>query len=297
MTTLITGNGLSPQNDLVQKTSIQSFRYTPFGEQQHTKTSGFTYNAEAFDAVTDMLNLRARCLETSLHRFFQRDVLQGNVWKPGSLYKYSYCINEPINQFDASGMMADTNGKSNRINLSALANIGLNVAKMATESIEATIRNATNTIEKLNMASKNGFDNYVSEKDPIVDAAYNKAKAEINRKKLHGEEYKNERDRIFSRACAVSALVIGNEYGKMEAMKLTEEQTIDTYEYALHYNYANNDMFRDNMNSRRRENSKLERIARGPTDPLCAGYIYDSFILKQYKGPKQNTWSVNSILI
>ncbi len=48
---------------------VQSFAYTAYGEQMGgVKVSGFTYNAEAYDAPTGMLNLRARQYEPALNR-------------------------------------------------------------------------------------------------------------------------------------------------------------------------------------------------------------------------------------
>ena len=49
---------------------VQTFSFTAFGEQMGgVKVSGFTYNTEAYDAATGMLNLRARQYEPALGRF------------------------------------------------------------------------------------------------------------------------------------------------------------------------------------------------------------------------------------
>ena len=53
--------------------TIQSYACAPFGEQMGAKISGYTHNAEAFDAATGMHNLRARQYEACLQRFSQLD--------------------------------------------------------------------------------------------------------------------------------------------------------------------------------------------------------------------------------
>ena len=84
---------------------VQSFSYTAFGEQMgNVKVSGFSYNAEAFDAATGMLNLRARQYEPALGRFSAKDFIKGNAFTPLSLNRYSYGINSPIIHTDPSGM-------------------------------------------------------------------------------------------------------------------------------------------------------------------------------------------------
>ena len=83
---------------------VQSFSYTAFGEQMgNVKVSGFSYNAEAYDAATGMLNLRARQYEPALGRFSQKDIVRGQVRSPLSLNRYIYCINNPINLIDPNG--------------------------------------------------------------------------------------------------------------------------------------------------------------------------------------------------
>ena len=71
---------------------VQSFAYTAFGEQMGgVKVSGFTYNAEAYDAATGMLNLRARLYEPALGRFSQKD-----IYPPNLLITYSFNAYEQI---------------------------------------------------------------------------------------------------------------------------------------------------------------------------------------------------------
>ena len=83
---------------------VQTFSYTTFGEQMGgVKVSGFTYNAEAYDAATGMLNLRARQYEPAMNRFSQKDVIRGQAVSPLSLNRYMYCVNSPVMHTDPSG--------------------------------------------------------------------------------------------------------------------------------------------------------------------------------------------------
>ena len=83
---------------------VQSFSYTAFGEQMGTrKVSGYAYNAEAYDAATGMLNLRARLYEPAMNRFSQKDIIRGQATSPLSLNRYAYCVNNPVMHTDPSG--------------------------------------------------------------------------------------------------------------------------------------------------------------------------------------------------
>ena len=84
---------------------VQSFSYTAFGEQMGAqKVSGFAYNAEAYDAVTGMINLRARQYEPTIGRFEQKDRIQGYEYDVMSYNYYVYVFNAPINYIDALGL-------------------------------------------------------------------------------------------------------------------------------------------------------------------------------------------------
>ena len=84
---------------------VQSFSYTAFGEQMgNVKVSGFSYNAEAYDAATGMINLRARQYEPTIGRFEQRDIMRGSKYVPMSLQPYLYTKNNAIMYYDPSGM-------------------------------------------------------------------------------------------------------------------------------------------------------------------------------------------------
>ena len=83
---------------------VQSFSYTAFGEQMGAqKVSVFAYNAEAFDAATGMINLRARQYEPALGRFEQKDIVRGTAGYPILLNRYLYCRNNGVNYIDPTG--------------------------------------------------------------------------------------------------------------------------------------------------------------------------------------------------
>ena len=84
---------------------VQTFSYTAYGEQMGgVKVSGFTYNAEAYDAATGMLNLRARQYEPAVGRFGQKDIVRGKINTPLGLNRYPYCLNSPIQYIDPEGL-------------------------------------------------------------------------------------------------------------------------------------------------------------------------------------------------
>jgi len=88
---------------------VQSFAYTAFGEQMGgVKVSGFTYNAEAYDAATGMLNLRARLYEPALGRFSQKDIYPPNLLITYSFNAYLFTFNSPVSFVDADGLQASS---------------------------------------------------------------------------------------------------------------------------------------------------------------------------------------------
>ena len=105
---------------------IHSFSYTAFGEQMGTvKVSGFTYNAEAYDATTGMLNLRARQYEPALNRFSQKDIYPANLLITISFNAYLFTCNSPVSFVDIDGANLSSITKT-------LSSIGNQVKKVAT---------------------------------------------------------------------------------------------------------------------------------------------------------------------
>lgn len=67
--------------------------------------SGSAYNAEALDAATGMINLRARQYEHA-NRFGQKDIFHGLEKTPMTLNRYLYVANSPVRYADPSGGIA-----------------------------------------------------------------------------------------------------------------------------------------------------------------------------------------------
>ena len=88
---------------ILSSKEVISKSYTPFGEQIGEAGSGFGYNGEYYNAATGMVYLRARFYEPEMNRFSQKDVVRGSVIQPGSLNRYTYVQNDPVNFIDPSG--------------------------------------------------------------------------------------------------------------------------------------------------------------------------------------------------
>lgn len=130
---------------------VQSFSYTAFGEQMGVqKVSGFAYNAEAFDAATGMLNLRARQYEPTMNRFSQKDIVRGNAFFPLSLKWYVFAMNSPLTYHDPDGMKAKVRVTDRLRKGTALSNGKINI----TGSYKLTVGEYTISIngEKLSPA-------------------------------------------------------------------------------------------------------------------------------------------------
>ena len=114
---------------------VQSFAYAAYGEQMgDVKVSGFTYNAEAYDAATGMLNLRARQYEPALNRFSQKDIYPANLLISRSFNAYLFTYNSPVSFVDGDGLSAKSLG-------SVLSSIGSKVQKVV-----SGIGNAVKTV-------------------------------------------------------------------------------------------------------------------------------------------------------
>ena len=90
---------------------IRDSSYTAYGEQMGSvKAGGFTYNAEAYDAATGMLNLRARQYEPAVGRFGQKDIYPANLLIPQSFNAYLFTYNSPVGFVDGDGLTAKSLG-------------------------------------------------------------------------------------------------------------------------------------------------------------------------------------------
>src|SRR6266508_3711297 len=73
---------------------------TPEGSAQPT-TFGFT--GELQDSATGLVNLRARWYHTAQGRFVTQDTWMGEPTRPGTLNRFNYTENNPVNRTDPSG--------------------------------------------------------------------------------------------------------------------------------------------------------------------------------------------------
>ena len=136
---------------------VQSFSYTAFGEQMgNVKVSGFSYNAEAYDAATGMLNLRARQYEPALNRFSQKDIYPPNLLITYSFNAYLFTFNSPISFVDADGLQASSlrnvlSSIGNTVKKAASA-IGNGIKKVASALVGETVVNTV--ISKVKSVAK-----------------------------------------------------------------------------------------------------------------------------------------------
>ena len=157
---------------------VQSFSYTAFGEQMGAqKVSGFAYNAEAYDAVTDMINLRARQYEPTIGRFEQKDAQNGEVHQSLSLNRHVYVVNNPLNYADASGQIfskvfSSTKTQSKQTQPTKASTkttgIGKNIASIVKNAAQniTKIKTSTSKVKKQSTNQKT-----IGVKEALADAA------------------------------------------------------------------------------------------------------------------------------
>ena len=190
---------------------VQSFAYTAYGEQMGgVKVSGFTYNAEAYDAATGMLNLRARQYEPALNRFSQKDIYPANLLIPQSFNAYLFTYNSPVGFVDGDGLSAKSLG-------SVLSSIGSKVQKVVS-GIGNTVKTVATAIfgEKVVNTVVSGVKSVArtirKAAQPIVDTVstawnkatqmYREAQEEISRLDKTAPDYHLQVDAIYRSACA-----------------------------------------------------------------------------------------------
>ena len=190
---------------------VQSFSYTVFGEQMGAvKASGFTYNAEAYDAATGMLNLRARQYEPALNRFSQKDIYPPNLLITYSFNAYLFTFNSPVSFVDADGLQASSlrnvlSSIGNTVKKAASA-IGNGIKKVASALVGETVVNTV--ISKVKSVAK-AVKNVVKPVVDVATSAWQKAKeclAEAQEEIRALEETRPvseaEKNEIIRRACA-----------------------------------------------------------------------------------------------
>jgi len=66
--------------------------------------NAYQYTGEAWDAELELLYLRARYYQPEVGRFITRDPWRGHSWEPGTLNRYTYVRNRPVNSSDPTGL-------------------------------------------------------------------------------------------------------------------------------------------------------------------------------------------------
>ena len=203
---------------------VQSFSYTVFGEQMGAvKASGFTYNAEAYDAATGMLNLRARQYEPALNRFSQKDIVRGQIFLPLSLNRYVYCVNNPF-------MFIDPSGRKSIISTAAFGGV-IGAVSTVAKSVKKMLSSVKQSIKALTSAANMGYTASSNSSDENIRAAYNKATQNIKaREKAESRTLsESEKNKIFASACILTSMKIAEMYGASSAKEFTSAETQGVY--------------------------------------------------------------------
>ena len=196
---------------------VQSFAYTAFGEQMGVqKVSGFTYNAEAYDAATGMLNLRARLYEPALGRFSQKDIYPPNLLITYSFNAYLFTFNSPISFVDADGLQASSLSKV----LSSIGNtvqkvvgvVGGGIKKVVTaivgekvvNTVVSIVKSAAKTVSRVVQNVAIAAASWTSN-DPKTIEIIKAAQEEINALDQSDPEYVKKATAIFIAACELAA--------------------------------------------------------------------------------------------
>ncbi|MBN1765762.1 MAG: RHS repeat-associated core domain-containing protein, partial [Sedimentisphaerales bacterium] len=83
--------------------------YNPFGqaledETEETIDNPFQFANYQYEPVTGMYYCNARWFDPAIYRFTGRDPVLGTYNEPLTLHIYLYCLNDPINNVDLTGM-------------------------------------------------------------------------------------------------------------------------------------------------------------------------------------------------
>ena len=155
--------GMLSSKDVISKS------YTPFGEQIGEASSGFGYNGEYYSAATGMVYLRARFYEPEMNRFSQKDVVRGSIIQPGSLNRYSYVQNDPVNFIDPSGQ-----------SLKSVWNSVKSAAKNAVTSVKNTVSKVTTAVKNTATKVVNTVKNAYNTVSNAAKSAYNQVKTAVS---------------------------------------------------------------------------------------------------------------------
>jgi RHS repeat-associated protein/uncharacterized repeat protein (TIGR01451 family) len=101
-------DGLGSVRQLLDSTGEleANYAYDPFGVPAVAGDAAnpYRFTGEAWDAEVELLYLRARYYQPETGRFITMDPWAGNVWMPGTLNRYVYVTNSPVNNVDPGGL-------------------------------------------------------------------------------------------------------------------------------------------------------------------------------------------------
>jgi len=91
------------------------YTYQPYGQLIATETAvttknPFKFTGQWFDDEIDQYYLRARQYDPQISRFTSRDPVSGTFSKPMTLNVYLYCVNNPVNCTDLTGLLYTIEG-------------------------------------------------------------------------------------------------------------------------------------------------------------------------------------------
>ena len=95
------------QGQVVWQGKFHAFgsRYDQQGEGEFDELHGFT--GKEYDPDTGLYYYNARWYDPELGRFVTQDSYLGDPNDPGTLNRYTYCRNNPVNRIDPTGYLMD----------------------------------------------------------------------------------------------------------------------------------------------------------------------------------------------
>ncbi|MCP4657328.1 MAG: RHS repeat protein, partial [bacterium] len=106
---------------------VRRHAYRAFGEPVAPSglDDGYLFTGEPYDADLGIAYHRARWLDPAVGRFISRDPFPGVVRRPGTLHRYTYVQNDPVNRIDPTGLYAGGYAGL-AVSMAVSATIGLN---------------------------------------------------------------------------------------------------------------------------------------------------------------------------
>jgi RHS repeat-associated protein len=100
------GNGNTRFLTAANGSISDTYAYDAFGDlftSTGTTPNDYLYAGQQHDANLGFYYLRARYMNPATGRFLTRDTVDGNIFDPSSLHRYTYTADDPINRIDPNG--------------------------------------------------------------------------------------------------------------------------------------------------------------------------------------------------